>query len=426
MKEIIIIAVLILLNGLFSLSELALISARKAKLSNDAKRGNKAAKAALQLTEAPEKFLSTIQIGITLIGILTGIYSGATLADNFSIILVQWGMAPAIAHPIAQGVIVVIVTYLSIVVGELVPKKIGMSKADSIARIVARPMKWLSTLALPFVWILSHSTLFITKLMGITQDDNKVTEEEIKSIIQEGTEAGEVQEVEQDIIERVLVLGDMSVESIMTSRKDLVYMDLEMTTEEIRTTIAEDIHSSYPVIDGDIDNIKGFVSLKNLILNLEKPHFNLSSIITPATYIPETMSVYNALEEFRTDKMSSALVIDEYGTVQGIVTLRNILAGLIGSHENIDGNPHIVPRNDGESWLVDGMCPIYDFLAYFEQEELYEPDEYATVSGLILKELKYIPTVSKQLTWKSFSFEVVDMDGLRIDKLLVKRNYHTV
>lgn len=422
MKEIVIIALLILLNGIFSLSEIALISARKTKLNNDAKRGSKAARTALELTENPGRFLSTVQIGITLIGILTGIYSGATLADDCSLILEGWGMPHAYAHPLAQGVIVIIVTYLSIVLGELVPKQIGINKADSMALIVARPMKLLSKIVHPFVWILSKSTSSITRMIGVAENDNKVTEEEILSIVQEGTEDGEVLEVEQDIIERVLVLGDLRVSSIMTTRKDLVYMEIDMTAQEVRNIIAEDIHDAYPVIGNDADEIHGFVRLKDLILTLHQENFDLRSVIQPATYIPETMTVYKALEEFRSDKMSRALVTDEFGSIQGIVTLHNILEGLVGNREDADGEPHIIGRDDGTSWLIDGMCPIYEFLAYFDREDLYHPSDYATVGGLALNQLEHIPTSGEKFTWEAFEFEVIDMDGARIDKLLVTKN----
>lgn len=421
MKEIFIIIVLILLNGLFSMTEIALISARKNKLAADAKRGSKGAQTALDLANEPDRFLSTVQIGITLIGILTGIYSGATIADNFSNILEGWGMPHTYAHPIAQSIIVVIVTYLSIVVGELVPKRIGLNKADSMARIVAQPMKWISTIAYPFVWILSKSTHMLTHKIGADESDNRVTEEEIKSMIQEGTEAGEVQEVEQDIIERVLVLGDLRVASIMTARKDIDFMDINMTAQEIRNIIADDIHDAYPVIDGDIDDIKGVVRLKDLILTLDKPDFNLATVIKPATFIPEITTVYKALEEFRSDKMSRALVVDEFGSVQGLITKSNILEGLVGSREDADGEPHIIPRNDNTSWLIDGMCPFYEFLSYFEQEELYQPADYATIGGLALNVLEHIPTSGEKFEWETFSFEVVDMDGTRIDKLLVTK-----
>lgn len=288
MKEIIIIILLILLNGVFSMSEIALISARKSKLASEAKRGSKTAAAALKLSNEPDRFLSTIQIGITLIGILTGLYSGDTLAKNLGDIFVTWGMSGSYAYGIAQVLIVIIVTYLSIVVGELVPKRIGLNLADGAARVVARPMQMLSVIAMPFVWLLSKSTALLVSILGIKDAENKVTEEEIKSMIQEGTESGEVQEVEQDIMERVFVLGDQRVSSIMTNRKDIVCMDISMTVEEIRKVITDELHEAYPVIAGNMDDVRGFVTLKDLILTLNKEDFDFASVVSPAVYFPET------------------------------------------------------------------------------------------------------------------------------------------
>ena len=419
MKEIIIILILILLNGVFSMSEIALISARKTKLSNDAKRGSKSAATALELANEPDRFLSTVQIGITLIGILTGIYSGATLADDLGDIFATWGMSTAYAYPVAQILIVILVTYLSIVMGELVPKRIGLNKADGVARFVAAPMKALSVIAMPFVWILSKSTAVIARLLGVSEADNKVTEEEIKSMIQEGTESGEVQEVEQDIMERVLMLGDRRVSSIMTCRKDLVCMDINMTVEEIRSVITDELHEAYPVIDGNMSDVRGFVSLKDLILTLDKPDFDFSAVVCQAVYFPESMTVYKALENLKSHKISRAIVCDEFGGLQGIVTLRDILEGLVGSIDEAHEQPDIVQRADNNSWLVDGMCPFYDFLEYFEREDLYHPSDYATVSGLVLNELEHIPTTGERVEWNGFVLEVVDMDGARIDKMLV-------
>ena len=421
MKEIIIIILLILLNEVFSMSEIALISARKSKLASEAKRGSKTAAAALKLSNEPDRFLSTIQIGITLIGILTGLYSGDTLAKNLGDIFVTWGMSGSYAYGIAQVLIVIIVTYLSIVVGELVPKRIGLNLADGAARVVARPMQMLSVIAMPFVWLLSKSTALLVSILGIKDAENKVTEEEIKSMIQEGTESGEVQEVEQDIMERVFVLGDQRVSSIMTNRKDIVCMDISMTVEEIRKVITDELHEAYPVIAGNMDDVRGFVTLKDLILTLNKEDFDFASVVSPAVYFPENMTVYKALEGLRTQKVSRALVCDEFGSLQGVITLRDILEGLVGSIDDAQDQPYIVPRHDNKSWLVDGMCPFYDFLAHFEREDLYRPSDYATVGGLVLNLLEHIPVAGEQVEWNGFTLEVVDMDGARIDKLLVTK-----
>lgn len=246
--EIFIILLLILLNGLFSMSEVALISARKSSLTADAKRGSRTAKNVLNLTEKPNKFLSTVQIGITLIGILTGLYSGDSIAYKFSDILEGWGMSESVAQPVAQVTIVIIVTYLSIVIGELVPKRLGLGSPESIAKVVSGPMLVLSWIATPFVWILDKSTSLFTKAFHVEEKESKVTEEEIKSMVAEGKEDGEVQDVEQDIVERVFSLGDRSIETIMTSRNEIIWIDKEMTREEINTTVQENLFEVYPVV----------------------------------------------------------------------------------------------------------------------------------------------------------------------------------
>ena len=419
MNEIIIILLLIVLNGVFSMSEIALISARKSKLSSDAKQGSKTAKAALDLANEPDRFLSTIQIGITLIGILTGIYSGDVLAKDFSNILLSWGVAAKYVYPLAQVLIIVVVTYLSIVMGELVPKRIGLNLADAAAKFIAMPMKFLSWIALPFVWILSHSTSFLIRVLGLSKSASKVTEDEIKSIIQEGTDSGEVQEVEQDIMERVLVLGDLKISSIMTHRKDLVTLDIHATKEEIEKTIEENTFEVYPVVDRDLENIKGMVYLKDLAIKLGKPEFQLSAIVRPVTFYPENMTVYKVLEQMKATQINRAFVCDEFGSVEGLITLRDIFEGLVGSIDELHQEPDIVKRKDKPGWLVDGQCPIYDFLAYFNQEELYTPCDYSTISGLILEQLEHIPHAGETLCWHNFTFEIVDMDGIRIDKILV-------
>ncbi len=419
MNEILIIIVLILMNGLFAMSEIALISARKSSLSSDAKKGSKLAKLALKLANEPDRFLSTIQIGITLIGILTGIYSGAALADDFSRILIGWGVSSVYSPMLAQLVIVVTVTYLTLIFGELVPKRIGLSVAEKVAMIVARPMYILSLVAAPFVWILSRSTSGMFNLLGLKDSQSKVTEEEIKSIVQEGKEDGEVQEVEQDIVERVFLLGELRVDDIMTQRNDIVWLDVDMTQCEVMEVLGGQLYDMYPVIAGKKGEVKGVISLKDLVLNLNAPDFNLAGIVRQASYFPENMSVYKALEKMKEQKISRALICDEFGECQGIVTLRDILDALLGAVNDSHKEPDIIKRINDDGWLVDGQCPFYNFLAYFDREELLENGKYNTVGGLILELLEHIPQSGEQVCWYDFVFEVVDMDGVRIDKILV-------
>lgn len=418
MDEIIIIIGLIVLNGIFAMSEVALISARKSRLSSDAKKGSKSAKVALKLANDPDRFLSTVQIGITLIGILTGIYSGNRIASDLTETMISWGVSTTYAAALAQGVIVVIVTYLTIIFGELVPKRIGMSVAEKAAKVMARPMRVLATIALPFVWLLSKSTELIFNLLNIKEADNKVTEEEIKSIIEEGTEEGEVQPVEKDIMQRVFLLGDLKVSSIMTHKSDIVWLDMDMTADEVRAVV-NDLFEFYPIADGDLDHVKGIVNLKDLVVHLSKPDFKLASLIHEPAYFHESMNVYKVLEQMKVQKISRGLVCDEFGVCTGIITLRDILEGLVGNVDDPGEEPDIIKRVNKEGWLVDGQCSLYDFLCYFKRSDLFETSEYHTLGGLILKELQHIPTSGETLDWNGFTFEVVDMDGARIDKVLV-------
>ena len=401
------------------MSEVALISARKSRLSSDAKKGSKSAKVALKLANDPDRFLSTVQIGITLIGILTGIYSGNRIAADLTETMISWGVSVTYASALAQGIIVVVVTYLTIIFGELVPKRIGLSVAEKAAKVVARPMRVLASIALPFVWLLSKSTEIIFNLLGIKETDNKVTEEEIKSIIEEGTEEGEVQPVEKDIMQRVFLLGDLKVSSIMTHKSDIVWLDMDMTADEVRAVVNENLFEFYPIADGDLDHVKGIVNLKDLVVHLSNPDFKLASLIHEATYFHESMNVYKVLEQMKMQKISRALVCDEFGICTGIITLRDILEGLVGNVDDPEEEPDIIKRVNKEGWLVDGQCSLYDFLCYFNRSDLFEASEYHTLGGLLLKELQHIPTSGETLQWNGFIFEFVDMDGARIDKVLV-------
>ena len=419
--EIFIIVGLILLNGILSMSEIALVSARKARLELEAKRGNKSAQTALKLAGEPDRFLSTIQIGITLIGILTGLYSGEAFAYNLSEVVRHVPVLEPYALGLSKTVIVIIVTYLTLIMGELVPKRIGMGYAERVSMLVARPMFLLSKLALPFVWLLSKSTSFVIKITGIkANEENKVTEEEIKAIVKEGFDGGEVQEVEQDIVERVFNLGDRNVGSIMTHRSDLVWLDVTDSIEKIREKVQENLFNIYPVASEKFDNIKGVVYLKDLFGRIDEPDFSLEQVIRPAQYLPENQSVYNALEQFKQARVKYGIVTDEFGGIQGIVTLKDIMEGLIGQVPELGEEAEITQRADG-SWLVDGQYNFYDFLEYFDMEDLYAEHDYNTLSGVILEILERVPKTGETLNWLTFEFEIVDMDGARIDKVLVKK-----
>lgn len=417
--DILIIILLILLNGVFAMSEVALITARKSNLRIQAMQGSRSARRALELADDPDKFLSTVQIGITLIGILTGIYSGAKFADDFGEMIASLGVPIATAKPLAQSVIVVVVTYFSIVFGELVPKRIGMNAAERVAMVVAQPMYYLSVVTSPFVWLLAKSIDVVASVLHLQEGETKVTEAEIKSIIQEGAESGEVQEVEQRIMGRVFSLGDRSVDSIMTHRGDVVWLSIRMSADEIRSTVDKNPHSVYPIIDDNPDRLLGVVYLKDLFSNLNCDGSALCDMMREAKYFHEQTEVYNALEQLREEHMRYGIVCDEFGVTQGIFTVQDILEALVGDMLAEREEPNIIKRDDG-STLVDGRCPFYDFLAYYQIDDLYDHSEYNTISGLILDVLGHIPTTGEKMTWGEFEFEIIDMDSVRIDKVLVR------
>lgn len=405
------------------MSEIALISARKNRLESAAKKGNTSAKAALDLANSPNKFLSTVQIGITLIGILTGIYSGEKVTDDVQLFLEGFETLKPYSQSLAVGIVVVVLTYFSLVIGELLPKRIGLNYPESIAKAVAVPMKAVSIITMPFIWLLTTSTDFVLDVFKIKPTaDGKVTEEEIKAIIKEGTEGGEVQEIEQDIVERVFHIGDRKVNSLMTHRKSVMYLSLEDNVEELKEKVLEELHSVYPVCDDNLDNVVGVVLLKDLFLSFEKKgNFDLRTIAKEPVYFIEHTSAYKALENFKKTKVHYALVTDEYGVVQGIITLNDILEALVGDAADFyEEEFQLIAREDG-TWLVDGHYSLHDFLTFFDMDDLINDYDVTTVSGLIMTELSYIPKVGEILVWNKMELEVIDMDGVKIDKVLVRQ-----
>jgi putative hemolysin len=403
------------------MSEIALISARKNRLETAAKKGNTSAKTALDLANSPNKFLSTVQIGITLIGILTGIYSGAKITTDVEVFFATYTLTFPYAHSLAVGLVVLVLTFFSLVLGELLPKRIGLNHPEAIAKAVAVPMKMISVVTAPFIWLLTVSTDGILKLLNIKPTaDGKVTEEEIKAIIKEGTEIGEVQEIEQDIVERVFHIGDRKVNSLMTHRKSIVYLALDESYEELKTKILNELHSVYPVCSENLDEVIGVVLLKDLFANIEKGDFDLQKIMIDPVYFIEHTSAYKALENFKKSKVHYALVTDEYGIFQGIITLNDILEALVGDAADFyDEEFQLVVREDG-SWLVDGHYSLHDFMTYFDLDDMLNDYEVTTVSGLMITELGSIPKQGEKLIWNKLEFEVMDMDGVKIDKILIK------
>jgi len=401
------------------MSEMSVVSSRKSRLEIEARKGNRAAQKALELANEPDNFLSAIQIGITLIGILTGLFSGEAFAGDLAKIVGKVPFLSEYAYGISETLIVILVTYLTLVFGELVPKRLGLAKAEGIAKAIAKPMDILARITYPFVWLLAKSTNGVVKLFGIKEgEESKVTEEEVKAIIKESLDDGEIEEVEHDIVERVFNLSDRTVSSIMTHRTDVVFLDINESGEELKNRVKENIYNTYPVISEDIDNIIGVVHLKDIFGMMDSDEFSLQNIMNDVFYLPKEMNVYDALEKFKSQRMKSAIVTDEFGGMVGIVTLKDILEALVGAMpEENEANGWMV-REDG-SVLVDGQFSFYDFLAEYDKEHLYQDNDYNTISGLMIALLKEIPHVGQKVEWDDFTFEIMDMDGARVDKILI-------
>ncbi len=418
--EIFILFILIFLNSLFVIAEISLVSARKARLELYASKGSSNARTALELAENPETFLSAAQIGITLIAILTGVYSGEKFSEDFAPFIAQIPFLKEYAHNIATGVIVMIVTFLSIVFGELVPKRLGLLQAERIAMAVARPMKIFAQAVSPISFLLNTLSNFIFRLLRIkTVQDNQVTEEEIKAIISEGTEQGTIEEAEQEIIERVFHLGDRNITSLMTHRNDIIWFDLNDSEASIKEKINGEPHSIYPICDGDLDNIKGMVSIKDLYVSDDFKLFK--ELMKPALFVPENNSAYQVLEKFKERKIQSCFIVDEYGSLKGMITLNDILEAIVGDLPETHIEDYGIFRRDDGSYLVDAQIPFYDFLSKFEKTEWMNEgeQEFDTLAGFILHELERIPHAGEKFEWKGFTFEIIDMDGHRIDKVLL-------
>ncbi|MGC4232399.1 MAG: hemolysin family protein [Niabella sp.] len=418
--ELLIIALLILLNGVFSMAEIALVSARKARLEAQANKGDKKAREALKLANHPDHFLSTVQIGITLIGILTGLYSGDNITDDIEGFVKNIPVFAPYSRGIASTLVVIVITYFTLVFGELIPKRIGLSSPESIAKIMAGPMRIVSWITFPFIWLLTQSTKLITRIFNIRSDNNQVTEEEIKAIINEGTEQGTLEETEQEIIERVFHLSDRNITSLMTHRSDIVWFSTTDIEETIKEKILKEPHSIYPVCEGEIDNIKGVISLKDLYTN--KDNIPFKDLMRPALFVPDNNTAFKVMEKFKESQLHSCFIVDEYGSVLGMITLKDILEAIIGDMPQQDDDEYEVIRRDDGTFLVDGQLPFYDFLSYFDKADWMNEgeQEFDTIAGFILHKLKRIPIASDKLEWNGFDFEIMDMDGHRIDKVLVK------
>lgn len=424
LTEILIVLLLILANGLFAMSEMAIVSSRKVRLQQLANTGNQKAQTALELANTPNRFLSTVQVGITLIGILAGAFGGATLAEKLAVELSQIPILDPYSDVIALAVVVGLIAYLSLIFGELVPKRLALNNPEQIAVIIAKPMNFLSKLTAPVVHLLSISTEFILRLLGIqASNEPQVTAEEIKVLIEQGTQSGIVEEAEQDIVDRVFQLGDRSVQSLMTPRPEIFWLDLDDTAEENRQQLNQISSTRVLVCQEGLDNVLGFVQVTDLLSQtLSNQPLDLTSSLRRPLFVPENTSVLKILEMFKQTGIHIGIVVDEYGVIQGLVTLNDILLELVGDIPTIDNQdePQVIQREDG-SWLLDGMLGVEDFFQLFELERFAGQSQgnYHTVGGFVITHLSRIPSVAEHFEWKGLRIEVVDMDGNRVDKVLV-------
>lgn len=414
-----------MLNGIFSMSEMSLVSSRKYKLETSRKRGKKGAETALELSENPTRFLSTVQIGITLIGILLGVYSGEKLADDVQGFLLGLGVGADYVHDLSVGVIVLFTTYLSIVLGELFPKRLGMTFPEPIAMALARPMKVLSFITSPFVWLLTVSNNLLAKLFGVKSSvESRVSEEEIKSIIRESAEGGEIQDIEQDIVERVFEFGDRRVNSLITHKSDLVFFNETDDWDTIRQKISTEKHSAYPVCkNNDVDQVIGIVLLKDLFDPMGDVGFKLSNYIRQPLYLSEGTFAYKLLERFKKEGVHYAVVVDEYGSTQGFVTMDDVVDALIGDVTENNQNEYRITPRDETSWFADGQFPFVEFLHYFDLEP--QPDlegEFVTLAGFFIHTTGSLPEIGTTLVYEGYKLEIVDKDGQRIDKIMIAKS----
>jgi putative hemolysin len=421
--EIGIVVCLLILNGWFSMSELAVVSSRRSRLEAMAQNGSKGARTALSLASNPGRFLSSVQIGITLVGIFAGAYSGATLADPLNAWFVSQGVSAAIADALSIGVVVGSITFLSLVIGELVPKRIALSDPEGVAAFVARPLAAIAYVASPVAYLLEKSSHVLMRLLRISEtSEATVTEEEIRAVIAEGTNSGILEPEEKELMAGVMRFGDRSIRAVMIPRPDITGIDLDWDRERIIEAIANSSHSRYPVFSGSIDMVQGVVQAKDLLdQKLRGEAFDLRSRIRPIDMVPDTASALDVLDTLRKSPLQMVMVIDEYGSVEGMVTAADILIAIIGNLGGQSGSQasSVVERDDG-SWLIDADLGVDLVADRIGLKALNDPDrDYETLAGFVLSVSKEIPSTGDIVTWRGWRFEVVDMDGRRIDKLLV-------
>lgn len=422
--EIIIVLLLILLNGMFAMAEIAVVSARKAKLQKQAQDGNKNAQIALDLAKSPNRFLSTVQIGITLVGIFAGAFGGATIAESLAKQLATISVLAPYSDALALTIVVSLITYFSLVIGELVPKRIALNNPEKIATIVAPSMEKISHYSYPIVYLLSISTEWVFRILRIKKStEPTVSDEEIKILLREGTQTGVFEVAEKDIVERTFRLSDKKVNTLMTPKKEIVWLDIDSSFKKIRSKITKHPHTHFPVCRDTLDKVIGIVRTESLLTNfLAEEKIDLKKILHKPLFIPENMDALKVLELFKKSGVHMALIVDEYGNVQGLLSLTDILEAIVGDIPTINelDEKEITKRDDG-TFLVDGLTPIDEFKDYFKIRKLPEEKTGAfhTVGGFVTNNLGRIPVAGDSFMSEAFRFEVMDMDGNRVDKVLV-------
>ena len=422
--EILIIILLILLNGIFSMSEIALVSSKKFKLENAARKGNASARKALELANNPNTFFSTVQIGITVISLLTGIFSGEKMRSDVEGWVAGISFLHNYANTIAVLIVLVIITYFTLVFGELIPKRIGLAFPESIAAFVAKPMGFLSGIAKPFIWLLNQTNNGVLRVFGFKDKlETNATEDEIKLIIQDSAESGEIRPIEHGIVQRVFSLGDRKVSELMTHRSGLIWLDIHDSLDQVKKKMAAEVHSIYPIADGELDNLVGIINVKDLFpQHLQNESFRLQDFVREAIVVHEHIPVYNVIEQFKHNRLHNAVIVDEYGAVQGMITMDDVVDALIGDSSEYNQQDYQIIKRDANSWLADGQFPFFEFLNYFNLSEGdNKSSNFNTLAGLLLARMHHIPVAGEKLAWKDFEFEVIDMDERRIDKILIRK-----
>ena len=420
--EIAVVGALMLLNGVLAMSELALMSSRRVRLEQLAQSGNRGARAALRLLDDPTTFLSTVQVGITLVGILAGALSGATLGAHLANWLAGLGFARTTADTLGVGSVVILLTYTSLVIGELVPKRLALAFPERAASLVALPLSFVARVALPVVWLLRVSTNTVLRLLGVgDRPEVRVTEEEIRALLAEGAQAGVVKPIEHELIESVMRIADRPVRAIMTPRVDLVWLEVGISHDALRATLAAHSHSRYLVCRGGLDDLVGIVHVRDLLPGLlSSAPIDLATLARPATMVHESTSVIRIVEMLRSGSQRLAVVLDEYGVVEGVVAPSDVLSAIAGElSQSGTEEPDAVRREDG-SWLVDGRMEIHRLERLLDRRDLDRGGRYQTLAGLVLWELGRMPRVGDSFRLGDLRFEVVDLDHRRIDKVLIQ------